>query len=242
MVEQKRDRTRGSMNYRQPFIGDYQITQYFGEKITDPKGHTGIDYGCPSGTPVLASESGSVFFSGWKDGGYGYCVFIKHSDGNVTIYEHLLRDIEVSVGQKVSRGQMIGYSGSTGNSTGPHLHFEVRDSAGKAFDPMTILHSVDDTVSDVPPLTLEPDVHNLKEPSELGEYVEVVCTDGAKVFNQNWSIRSWGFPRGTKLHFTGKTAKRPGYPEYTYCEVYEEPKKYFVAVHNNDVQILDNAE
>lgn len=141
------------ITYRQPFRGEYPITQQFGEVIEGvtfgDKPHTGIDYACPAGTPVLASEVGKVMFAGWRDGGYGYCVFLNHSDGMTTIYEHLLRNIPVTVGQTVYRGQVIGYSGSTGNSTGPHLHFEMRDLYGKAIDPMNVLH----TVIDLPQVT-----------------------------------------------------------------------------------------
>lgn len=219
------------MSYRQPFKGDYIITQNFGETITDPKGHTGIDYGCPAGTPILASNDGLVFFTGWKDGGYGYCVFIKHNDGFVTIYEHLLKDIPVLMSQRVLQGQVIGFSGNTGNSTGPHLHFEVRDVDGKPFDPMTILHSVDDEIS-----------HNtenkkLKEPEALGENVKIVAPAGAWGWSQGFEKRQTVFPYGTELHFTGKTVERFG---YTYCECYPEPAKYWVAVHDSVTQILDN--
>ena len=220
------------MNYRQPFNGDYPISQSFGEKITDPKGHTGIDYACPPGTPVLASADGTVFYAGWRNGGYGYCVFLKHPGGMVTVYEHLLQDIPVQVGQKVAKSQVIGWSGSTGNSTGPHLHFELRDAEGKAVDPMPYLQNV---VDDKPVQQV-----TLKEPDQLGDLVEVVCPDGAKVFHPDFTMKYAGFPQGTKLHFTGKTAKRPGFPEYTYCEVYEEPKKWYVAVHDGRTQILDN--
>ena len=226
------------ITYRQPFSGDYPITQRYGEKITDPKGHTGIDYACPTGTPVLASSAGSVFYTGWRNGGYGYCVFLKHPDGMVTIYEHMLQDIPVQVGQQVQQSQVIGWSGSTGNSTGPHLHFELRDAEGKAVDPMPYLQNV----VDMDKTDIQQLAGKLKEPDQLGELVKVVCTDGAKVFNPDWSMKYYGFPQGTKLHFTGKTAHRPGFPQYTYCEVYEEPKKYFVAVHNGDTQILDNEE
>jgi len=223
--------------YRQPFTGDYAINQRFGEKITNPAGHTGIDYLCPSGTPILASAAGQVLYAGWKNGGYGYCVFIAHADGNTTIYEHLLSSIPVTVGQRVEQGDVIGYSGSTGNSTGPHLHFEIRGKDGKAFDPMTVLHSVDDTVASHQPTAVSAP---LKEPGALGEMVQVVCRDGARVFNPDWSMRDVGFPQGTELHYTGKTVKRPGFPELTYCEVYEEPRKYYVAIHDGNTQILDS--
>lgn len=228
------------VTYRQPFAGDYPISQLFGEKITDPKGHTGIDYACPLGTPILASADGTVSYLQTSNVGYGNDVMLLHPDGNYTLYAHL-SSIAVKRWQKVKQGDVIAYSGNTGNSTGPHLHFEARDVTGKAFDPMQLpLMSVDDN-----PVNTSQEVVNtsqkLKEPSELGDLVEVVCPDGAKAFNSDWSMKYYGFPQGTKLHFTGKTAQRPGFPEYTYCEVYEEPIKYFVAVHNNQVQILDKA-
>lgn len=223
------------MEYRQPFAGDYAINQYFGETVTDPHGHTGIDYLCPSGTQILASADGKVIHAGWKNGGYGYCVFILHPDGNTTLYEHLLNSICVLTGQQIKQGAMIGLSGSTGNSTGPHLHFEVRGKDGKPFDPLTILHSYA-----YPDPAAKQTV--LKEPDQLQENVVVACPDGARVFNQDWSMRYAGFPQGTRLHFTGKTAKRPGFPDYTYCEVYEEPRKFYVAIHDGRTQILDNPE
>ena len=108
-----------------PFTGDYQITQSFGEKITDSNGHSGIDYALPIGTPVLAAADGEVWKAGWDATGYGNCVMIKHPDGSGTVYGHLL-NWAVYAGQKVKAGEKIGYSGNTGNSTGAHLHFEYR--------------------------------------------------------------------------------------------------------------------
>lgn len=229
------------MAYRQPFIGDYAINQYFGEKITNPSGHTGIDYLCPTGTSILASADGQVIHAGWKNGGYGYCVFLLHPDGNTTIYEHLLSPIPVTVGQRVEQGTIIGHSGSTGNSTGPHLHFEVRGKDGKPFDPLTLPLV---NFADLPGNNaINPAVpQKLKEPEELGELIRVVAPAGAKIFRSDWSYQPYGFNQGTELHFTGKTAKRPGFPQYTYCEVYEEPRKYWVAVHDGRTQILDNRE
>ncbi|HHY81601.1 MAG TPA: peptidoglycan DD-metalloendopeptidase family protein [Clostridiales bacterium] len=86
--------------------------------------HKGIDIANKKGTPIYAAESGKVIFSGWQ-GGYGNLVQIDHGGGMVTFYAHMSKRA-VSVGATVSRGQLIGYVGSTGNSTGPHLHFEVR--------------------------------------------------------------------------------------------------------------------
>lgn len=93
-----------------------QITQYFGR-------HTGIDIAGSSGAAIRAADSGLVTFAGWQ-GGYGKFVIINHGNGMVTRYAHC-SSLNVSAGQSVSRGQTIGARGSTGNSTGPHLHFEV---------------------------------------------------------------------------------------------------------------------
>lgn len=109
--------------------------------LTSPYGwrwgamHRGIDIGAPSGTPIYAAASGTVFFSGWM-GGYGYLILIDHGDGRVTAYAHQ-SSLAVS-GGSVGRGQVIGYVGSTGDSTGPHLHFELR-VGGTAIDPLPYL-------------------------------------------------------------------------------------------------------
>ena len=97
------------------------------------KTHTGIDIGAASGTPVLAAESGKVIMAQWN-GGYGKCVVIDHGGGITTLYGHN-SSLSVSVGQKVTKGQQIALVGSTGNSTGPHIHFEVLIN-GKHTDPM----------------------------------------------------------------------------------------------------------
>lgn len=93
------------------------------------KWHNGIDFGIPLGTPIFAAESGTVLATGDQDkfcykGAYGKFVLIKHENNLTTLYGHLSKYI-VSPGQKVERGQVIGYSGKTGYATGPHLHFSV---------------------------------------------------------------------------------------------------------------------
>ena len=113
------------MQLRKPFDGNYPITQKYGEKYTNDAGHNGIDYALPMGTPVLAAADGIVYSAGIDSTGYGNCVMLKHDWNAGTVYAHL-RNWSVQVGQKVKAGEIIGYSGNTGNSTGPHLHFEYR--------------------------------------------------------------------------------------------------------------------
>lgn len=96
--------------------------------------HTGVDMHASYGTPVHAADKGMVVFAGWR-GGYGKCVIIDHGSGVATLYAHL-SDISVGEGQIVSRGETVGAVGSTGLSTGPHLHFEVR-RYGTPVDPLS---------------------------------------------------------------------------------------------------------
>ncbi len=98
--------------------------------------HGGIDLGVPTGTPVHAADDGTVAISGWV-GGYGNYICINHGGGFSTCYAHNSR-LGVSVGQRVSKGQVIAASGNTGNSTGPHIHFETRVN-GVQRDPMGYL-------------------------------------------------------------------------------------------------------
>lgn len=101
----------------------------FGNRISPITGqiderHTGQDYATASGTEVLAAAGGTVTFSGWHDFGGGNRVVVDHGNGLSTSYNHMSSNV-VKVGQKVERGDIVGLSGSTGASTGPHLHFEV---------------------------------------------------------------------------------------------------------------------
>ena len=99
--------------------------------------HTGLDIATSTGTPITAAASGTVTFSGWK-GSYGYLLVITHSNGVQTYYGHCSK-LYVSAGQTVSQGQTIAAVGSTGNSTGPHLHFEIRVN-GIAYNPQNYLY------------------------------------------------------------------------------------------------------
>ena len=167
------------MQFRQPFVGDYQITLDFGEKFpplyTDESPHRGIDYGCPIGTPILASEAGTVIYVAHLQQGYGNFVLISHANGRYeTLYAHL-DEICVKVGETVSRGEVIGTSGNSGNSTGPHLHFELRKS-GIQIDPKTMLQSV----LDEPGYNSTPNAEKPEfEPVHAGKCV--VCCNVANV-------------------------------------------------------------
>lgn len=94
------------------------INQYFGRR------HTGVDIKGTTGTPIYAVEDGDVALAGWNRGGYGQQVVLKHDDGLLTRYAHMSKII-AKPGQSVKKGQVIGLVGSTGRSTGPHLHFEI---------------------------------------------------------------------------------------------------------------------
>lgn len=100
--------------------------------------HRGIDIANNVGTPIVAAARGRVSFSGWHDGGYGYFVEITHEDGSRTRYGHN-SNLLVREGQQVEQGQVISQMGSTGRSTGPHLHFEVLPAGEGAMNPLQFL-------------------------------------------------------------------------------------------------------
>lgn len=121
-----------STSYAWPVKG--RITSGFG--LRSGGFHEAIDIGVPTGTTVRAARAGKVTFSGWASG-YGYLVKISHGNGYETRYAHNSK-LLVNVGQQVEQGQAIAYSGSTGNSTGPHLHFEIRKN-GVELNPISVL-------------------------------------------------------------------------------------------------------
>ena len=116
------------------------ITSQFGKRFHPVLGysrfHAGTDFGAGHGTPIQAAETGIVIFSGWY-GGYGNAVILDHGDGLTTLYAHASK-LSVAEGATVRKGDVIAAVGTTGLSTGPHLHFEVRQ-AGKPVNPMNFL-------------------------------------------------------------------------------------------------------
>jgi murein DD-endopeptidase MepM/ murein hydrolase activator NlpD len=111
------------------------LTSRFGRRWG--KMHKGIDIAGPVGTPINSAAAGIVVFAGWQ-GGYGNLVEVKHADGTTTRYGHNNR-LTVSVGQTVAQGQQVSEMGSTGHSTGSHLHFEIRPNGGGAVNPIAHL-------------------------------------------------------------------------------------------------------
>ena len=135
-------RTIGSVPVRKPVDGDIEPASGFGVRIdpftSSPAMHTGLDLHGETGDPVRATADGKVTAAGWS-GGYGRVVDIDHGNGLSTRYGHL-SSIDVRVGQSIRTGQIIGKIGSTGRSTGPHLHYETR-VRGEAVDPNKFLRA-----------------------------------------------------------------------------------------------------
>lgn len=131
---------QGSGKMAWPAPGYKRITSPYGWRVHPilkiKRQHTGIDIGAPSGASIISAESGKVIDAGWR-GAYGRVIMISHGGDIVTMYCHTSA-ILVEVGQQVKKGQPIGRVGSTGLSTGPHLHFEVRKN-GDPVDPMSYL-------------------------------------------------------------------------------------------------------
>ena len=122
-------------------VSGYTITSPFGMRVHPVYKyqlmHNGIDLACPTGTPIYATRAGTVTRAAYQAGGAGYYVSLDHGDGFGSIYMHMTNYV-VSAGQKVTAGQLIGYVGSTGVSTGPHLHFGV-SYAGSYVNPMAYI-------------------------------------------------------------------------------------------------------
>ena len=228
------------ISFRQPFKGSYPITLDYGEEWlpTYKAGeHKGIDYGCPEGTPILASADGTVIRTGYVASGYGQYVLIQHEDGSGTVYAHL-KQIKVKDYAKVSQGDVIGWSGSTGKSSGPHLHFEWRRVATKydtTEDPKTHLQSV---------LDKEPNTYTPGPVKPQFEAVQsglcVVVCDAANVRCHCDMSRIMGQrKKGTVISIGDEVTMYNGLP---YRDYYDAEKKCWlrIAEHDPTDQIIKN--
>ena len=229
------------MSYRQPFQGDYPITQRFGETVTNPNGHTGIDYACPVSTPILASADGIVMKAGWDSTGYGNIVLILHTAHCSTLYAHL-SEVAVYDNQKVKQGDVIGWSGYTGNVVpagiqGAHLHFEARErwnDIKTAFDPMMLPLQ---NFADMDKTDIAKPLKNADE-FERGDLLKVTAPLGAKGFFSKAFSDFTTYPPNFQFYYTGETAvnEKNG---ITYMRVIPAMNFKWVAVHDDDTQILD---
>jgi murein DD-endopeptidase MepM/ murein hydrolase activator NlpD len=135
-------RSLGSVPLRKPVVGETEIMSPFGVRIdpflSRPAMHTGLDIRADVGDPVQVTANGTVTVAGWT-GGYGKMVEVDHGNGFATRYGHM-SEIDVKVGQPVKTGQSLGKVGTTGRSTGPHLHYETRID-GEAVDPQKFLNA-----------------------------------------------------------------------------------------------------
>jgi hypothetical protein len=181
------------MQLRKPFDGNYPITQKYGEKYTNEAGHNGIDYALPFGTPVLAASDGEVWKAGIDNTGYGNYVILKHAWNAGTVYGHL-RNWNVIPGQSVKAGDIIGYSGNSGNSTGPHLHFEYR-----------LTYNDWKSATD-PDLFLVGASAQTDQPVSSTGWAEVVCEEGANMRETPaGALKTW-IPKGVRVHLTGNSS------------------------------------
>jgi murein DD-endopeptidase MepM/ murein hydrolase activator NlpD len=136
------NRTLVNVPLRKPMAGDGDTVSGFGVRIDPfngrPAMHTGLDFRAEVGDPIHATAGGTVTIAGWS-GGYGKMVEVNHGNGFATRYGHM-SEIDVQVGQQIKIGQVLGKVGTTGRSTGPHLHYETRID-GEAVDPLKFLHA-----------------------------------------------------------------------------------------------------
>ena len=201
-------------------LKNYIVTQKFGETVTDPKGHTGIDLWQPVGTPVYAAESGDILAAGiinnsYGNSQYGKCILIDHKNGYYTFYAHL-DSILVQVGQSVLVGTQIGTVGQTGNVTGPHLHFEVRTNPNWNRSYFINPEAICGLAIDKPNVIQTPNIGNLLKPN-LNNATKV------KVANELLNMRDAAgysskviaeLKKGTKLTITDNKIIKDGLEWY----------------------------
>ena len=219
---------------RQPFSGDYPITLDFGAVwepyYTKSNPHKGIDYGCPQETPILAAADGWVQTVGYEPNGYGNYIVIMHGDGSGTVYAHLAKVVCIQ-SQPVKKGDLIAYSGNTGNSSGPHLHFEARSNAQKistVFDPKTVMQSVVDYIPTPAQAPEEPvfapSDHIHTYPAIYNQQIDggvcmVVC-DSANIRDAETFRRCGQLTYGAKIVVSADIVRYNGLPYHKFADDY----------------------
>ena len=220
-----------------PIKGYAPVTLAFGEMYQGVR-HAGIDFGVPEGTPVLACSAGTVLQSGFQQGGYGWYVLLIHPDGSGSVYAHLCRQ-GLPTGSSVVAGAIIGYSGNTGNSSGPHLHFEYRERASygsSVVDPAPYFVSNQSMAPISPSQSIPvPSAQQLKDDLSIGA-AEVVC-DVANVRTADMRVIGQ-IKRGTPITLTGDKQIYNGLPFYKALAV----REVWIAANDGDTQIIDNVK
>lgn len=187
-------------------LKNYIVTQRFGEKITDPQGHTGIDLWQPTGTPVYAADGGDILAAGiinnaYGNSQYGQCMLIDHKNGLYTFYAHMNK-VLFKKGMSVIAGAQIGTVGATGNVTGEHLHFEVRTNPiwnrNNFVNPEKYLTFIDkpNIINTEKPLQED----NLKEGDEVQVLVDLMNMRNSAGYSSNIITQ---LRKGVKLKIAG---------------------------------------
>lgn len=221
-----------------PVKGNFPVTLAFGE-VYQGSTHKGIDFGVPEGTPVYAVAAGTVLVSGFQAGGYGWHVILLHEDGSGSVYAHLCKK-GLEPGMSVREGAIVGYSGNTGNSSGPHLHFEYRQTASylsttvNPADYFNINQSFSPVYA-VPQSHAVPAGHNLINDLHVGA-AEIVC-DVANVRSKNMSVVGQ-INKGTKVTLTGDVIDYSGLKFYRSLVVQD----VWIAANDGTTQILVNSK
>ncbi|MEA5603871.1 M23 family metallopeptidase [Nostoc sp. UHCC 0252] len=181
--------------------------------------HEGIDIAGASGTPIVAAASGTVIKAGWDNWGLGNAITIKHLDGSTTVYGHNHR-LLVSKNQQVIQGQIIAQMGSTGNSTAPHLHFEVHPNGRIAVDPLRLLTSLTASVtpaSKVQQVVSTPPVAKQVSPSQpipigFAPLNDTKCNGVILIEGEAANIRVQVCEENSQLFYIGQLKQDPSQP------------------------------
>ena len=210
-----------SAAYMWPAQGD--ITQGFNAT------HEGLDIAGPSGTPIVAAASGEVTFAGWGDDGLGNSIELQHSDGSVTVYGHNKR-LLVRKGQQVRQGQVIAEMGTTGNSTGSHLHFEIYPDGFQAADPFPRLPPLvsgkipapqpvanapepnapkPTTPARVQPVSVVPEPLNFAPPTSMSVRTGGICSDEAVIEGETANFLVNVCLENGRLFYLGQSKQNP---------------------------------
>jgi murein DD-endopeptidase MepM/ murein hydrolase activator NlpD len=193
-----------------PVEASTPITQLFGENPNDYTrfglaGHNGADFGCELGTPIRAAAEGNVMIAAFDKTGYGNYIKLGHG-GYQTIYAHMSQMVK-KTGQRAAKGEIIGFSGSTGNSTGPHLHFELRipghgvQGFKDAVDPFPYMEAIPSTDDDQDgsPDGGSPDGGSRPATTGLGIKVKVTAEGGLNVRLTPSGVDVGDVPFGSEL-------------------------------------------